>query len=143
MPVIQLNVILKEQIDDLLKITKLLLDGGINIRILYVSCSTNNGILRLIVDEPDVAYKVLKEADFLVSKTNVIAVIPSEGKGMVNKIVSLLTEGGIALEYLYTFVTKTTSEAVVVLRVDDIIGATEIYLNNNIRVLSSEEVNRF
>ncbi|HPG64389.1 MAG TPA: acetolactate synthase, partial [Saccharofermentans sp.] len=53
---------------------------------------------------------------------------------------ALLTTNNISLEYLYAFVGRSSTDAVVVIRVDDSAQTVKLFEENNIKVLSSSEV---
>jgi hypothetical protein len=64
MSVQQISVFLENKCGRLAEVTKLLAKVGVNIRALSIADTSDFGILRLIVDKPDIAYQVLKENDF-------------------------------------------------------------------------------
>ena len=55
-------------------------------------------------------------------------------------MLKLLSDNSIQLEYLYAFVGRLSTEAVVVLRVDDRVKTMEIFEQNNIPVIDDKEV---
>lgn len=143
MSVEQINVVLDSNLSRLNEVTELLEEADISIRNLYISDLVQSGILRLIVNKPDEALKVLKKAGLLASKNTVIAVVISEEAGTLNKAVSVLKRNKIELEYLYSYVDSDEdleSEAIVVLRVGDVKRTLELFEKENVRVLSSGEV---
>jgi len=62
MKVKQISIFLENKSGRLAQVTRVLGDNGINIRALSIADTTDFGILRLIVNDPDKAYQVLKEA---------------------------------------------------------------------------------
>ena len=63
----QLSIFVENKAGRLAEITAVLADAGIDIRALSVADTTNFGILRLIVDKPDEAERILREAGLTVS----------------------------------------------------------------------------
>jgi hypothetical protein len=92
---------MENRLGRLYEICKLLGENGINIRGFSVADMADFGLLRLIVDNPDRAKEVLKEADFPVSETKVLVVgVPDEPGGLAG-VLKVLTEAGLSVEYTY------------------------------------------
>ena len=70
----QISVFVENKGGRLAKVTKILAENGVNIRALSIADTTDFGILRLIVDDPDKAFKSLKDAGLIVRTTSVLAI---------------------------------------------------------------------
>lgn len=70
----QLSLFVENKPGRLAEITAIIAGAGIDIRALSIADTTNFGILRIIVDKPDEAERILREAGLTVSLTNVIAI---------------------------------------------------------------------
>ena len=140
MSVKQINVFLENEPGRLAEVTAALSEAKIDIRAIYVTDSTSYGMLRMIVDQPDEAKIVLAAKGFTVSISHVIAVSLKDVPGTLDKVLRLLSDNNIQLEYLYAFVGRLSTEAVVVLRVDDRPKTMEIFESNKIPVLDENEV---
>ena len=136
----QINVFLENQFGRLAEVTENLRRNNIDIRALYIADTTDYGILRMILDKPDEAMKLLTDAGFTVSATSVIAIAITDVPGTLDTSLALLTTNNISLEYLYAFVGRSSTDAVVVIRVDDSAQTVKLFEENNIKVLSSSEV---
>lgn len=143
MQVTQISVFLQNTAGRLAGLTKTLGEAGINIRALSIADTSDYGILRLIVDHSQKALEVLKENGYAVSKTEVIAVRVPDNPGALSKILALLEETGINIEYLYAFVGRTGGDAVVVFRVEEPQRARVLLSENNIQFLNEDEINEF
>lgn len=140
MKVKQISIFLENKSGRLAKVTKVLGENNINIRALSIADTTDFGVLRLIVNDPDKAWKILKEQDFTVSATETIAVqIPDQPGGLAG-IMQILDESKINIEYMYAFVGKSGTNAVVVFRVEQIDRAIEILQQAGISLLSGKDV---
>ncbi len=113
----QLSVFLKNQPGELMKVTQLLADEGIQIRALTVAETADYGILRIIVSEPEKCYDILKSKNILVGKTNVLAVEMIDKPGGLHDIAKILGENGCNIEYLYAFAAK--AKAILVLQITE------------------------
>ena len=140
MKVDQIAVFLENKSGRLAAITKALSDNSINIRALSVADTADFGILRLIVDDTDKATRVLKEEGFTVAKGFVIAVEVADKPGGLAKVLAVLHEAEINVEYMYAFVEKSSENAVLIFRFDDPDMAITILQNAGIKILTGEEV---
>ena len=120
MKVTQVSVFLDNRPGRLADMTEILGREHINICALYVADTTDYGILRMIVDEPDRAKQVLKDAGFTAKRTEVLAVQMSDIPGGLHEIVKKLSENNVSLEYVYAYTGRGDDEkASVVLKVDE------------------------
>jgi hypothetical protein len=133
---------MKNEPGRLSKVTRALGDAKIDIRALTVAETADFGILRLIVDDPNRAYKTLKEKNIAVVEHDVLGVEVDDSPGGLAKIADLLEEEGINIEYVYAFVAKSHQKAYVVLRLDDLEGAKKLLEENGIRLLTTEELRK-
>ncbi|MCL6446768.1 MAG: ACT domain-containing protein [Armatimonadetes bacterium] len=140
MKIKQISLFLENKSGRLARVTRVLGGHNINIRALSIADTTDFGILRLIVNEPDLAYRVLKEAGFTVSATEVIAVEVADEPGGLARVLAVLEEAGLNIEYLYAFVQKTPRAALVVFRVEQLDEAIAALQAKGVRILKEEEV---
>lgn len=140
MKVKQISIFLENKSGRLAQVTEVLGKNDINIRALSIADTSDFGILRLIVNEPDKAHRVLKEAGFTVGSTDVIAVEVTDKPGGLAQVLQLLDRAGINIEYLYAFVQKASNAALVVFRVEQLDEAVRVLLENGTQVLSGEDV---
>ena len=115
----QISVFVENGVGGISEITKILSDSKINIRSAYVADTAEFGILRLIVTDTKKAEEVLTENGIAVKETDVIAVEMSDTPGGLGGILDVLSDNGINIEYLYAFVGKGESDALMVFKADD------------------------
>ena len=140
MKVKQISIFLENKSGRLAQVTRVLGNNNINIRALSIADTTDFGILRLIVNNPDSAYQVLKEAGFTVSTTDVIAVEVKDDPGGLAKVLEILQNVSINIEYLYAFLQKATNAALVVFRVEQLDEAIKVLQENNVSILEGSKV---
>ena len=119
MTIYQISVFIENKQGRLTEIVKALSGNGIDIRALSVADTTDFGILRLIVNDPEAAIKVLKAEGVTVSKTKVIGVSFADKTGALENVLEILSDAGIGVEYAYAFMTHSTNTSSVILRVDN------------------------
>jgi hypothetical protein len=112
----------------------------VNIRALSVADTSDFGILRLIVPDPDKAKKALTKSNFTVRENDVIAVEVSDRPGGLAGVLKILTDANINVEYMYAFVEKSGKKAVVVLRTDSISNGKKALKKAGVAVLSAQKV---
>ena len=136
----QLSVFIENKKGRLAKITGLLADAGIDLIALSIADTTNFGIMRGIVKDPDKAIKVLKEGGFTASLAEVFVVeVPDEPGGLSN-VLKLLDEADVSIEYLYSFVHTPHENALILFRVEDIEGAVAKLKQNGVKLLTSQDI---
>lgn len=140
MPVKQISVFVENVRGKLSKITQVLADNGINIRAVSIADTTDFGILRLIVQDPEKAVSVLKENDITVKCTDVIVIEVDDQPAGLNKALCLMRGSDIAVEYMYAFVSSHAGKAYVILKTDDIEKSIKAMTDGGIRVLPSKDV---
>ncbi|RCX19988.1 hypothetical protein DFR58_10257 [Anaerobacterium chartisolvens] len=136
----QISVFLENKSGRLAEVTKALGQNNIDISALSIADTTDFGILRLIVNKPEEAEKVLKESGFTVSGTNVIAIAVPDKPGGLGKALEVMEAESIGIEYMYAFIGKASDEALVILRVEEPERAIKVLTERNIKVLSCHTV---
>ncbi len=136
----QISVFLENKSGRLAKVTSVIGESGVDIRAMSIADTTDFGILRLIVNQPEKIEAILKEKGFTVRETEVIAVGMEDQPGSLANILTILENSGMSIEYMYAFVGNNDMKAVVIIKVEDNKKAIEILNDNNIQVLPAEKV---
>lgn len=137
----QLSVFVENKQGALSKIITLLSDSGVNMRAVSIADTQDFGILRVIVNDIDKATEALKNNNVIVRANNVIGVELTDKPGALARVLEVLTAGGVNVEYMYAFVTPGNSDgAYLVLRARDNQKAEKILSDNNIKMLSDEDI---
>ncbi|MFA5658282.1 MAG: ACT domain-containing protein [Oscillospiraceae bacterium] len=136
----QLSIFVENKPGRLSEVTRLLKDNDVDIRALSIADTRDFGIMRLIVNNPSKAEKVLKEAGCTVSLTNVIAIGIEDKPGGLSQAMEILYANNISVEYMYAFVSRTDSMAYVILRVENNERAVTALKENNIKILETSEI---
>ena len=136
----QISVFLENSFGRLAEVTKTLGKANIDIRALFVADSSDYGVLRIILDKPEEAVKVLTEAGFTVSTTQVLAIAIPDTPGTLDQTLTKFSETGESMDYIYGFVGRKSSEAVMVIRVQNYDPVIKAFEEAGIRILKPEEV---
>lgn len=136
----QVSVFVENRPGKLANITKVLKDNQIHIRALSVADTMDFGILRMIVNDPEKAYRVLKEDGCTASLTKVLAVGFPDEPGSMGKVVRMLSDAGISIEYVYAFGLKGDVRAYGVFKLSDPELAKQVLQKEEIVMLQPEEL---
>ncbi|MCM8771766.1 MAG: ACT domain-containing protein [Candidatus Omnitrophica bacterium] len=142
MSIKQLSIFLENRLGRLYEVINCLGKNNINIRALSLADKADYGILRLIVNNKNKALKILRDNNFSVNETDVIAVEVEDKPGGLAKILSYLVENKISVEYIYAFVEKSNKKAVVVIRVEEIKKAENILKKNKVKLLKESDIKK-
>ena len=140
MKVEQISIFLENKSGRLAEVTRLLGEGGINIRALTLADTSDFGILRLIVNDNARALDILKKAGFTVGKTEVVAVEAPDRPGGLADILEQFGKAGTNVEYMYAFVEKSGDDAVVIFRFDNPEQAVELLQKSGVNILPEDKV---
>jgi hypothetical protein len=136
----QISVFMENRAGRLEEITGILAKSNINIRALSLADTSDFGILRLIVSDPDKATEILKRNAFTVRENDVIAVEVDDKPGGLHEILSLFSKAGISIEYMYAFLErKYEDRAVLIIRVEAAAKAAKMLQDAGKHILVAEE----
>jgi hypothetical protein len=140
MKINQISIFLENRAGRLAEVTKLLGDNNINMRALALADTSDFGILRLIVDQPDKAYDILKQNGFAAAETEVIAVEVPDQPGGLASVLAILNTENINVEYLYASLEKSKDNAIIIFRFEELDKVIKILQQNNVRLLRGEAI---
>ena len=105
----QISVFVENRPGSLMEVTSKLVEAEINIRAVSSFDTPEFGILRMVVDNPQKAKETLTHLGFVVRITDVVGVELKDEKGNLNRMLSILADGQINLNYIYSFVIRDGS----------------------------------
>ncbi len=139
MAITQLSALLENTPGTLYQAVSTISDAGINLRALSVADTRDFGILRVIVSDVEKTKEVLSDST-ICTETKVIAAKMSDQAGALKKILAVIQETGVNIEYVYAFTSPVAGSAYVVLRVDDVEGAEEVLARRGIETLNDQDL---
>lgn len=125
----QVSVFLENKSGRLNEVTQILGDAGLNMSAFTIADTSDFGILRLIVSDPEKAKEVLKKNKFAVQTTDVILVKTPNVPGGLAKMLNILNAEKVFIEYMYAF-SNSEDTAVIVLRPTDLQKCLDILQNH-------------
>ena len=144
MAITQLSAFLENRPGTLYDAVSSISDAGVNIRALSVADTRDFGILRLIVSDVENSdvekTKEVLSDNVVITQTKVIAARMSDEAGALKKILKVIQDTGVNIEYVYAFTSSVAGSAYVVLRVNDIEEAEAVLARNGIETLSDSDM---
>lgn len=136
----QISLFLENKKGRLAHVCRVLGDAGINIRALSIADTADFGVLRLIVNDPMKAFEILKEKGFVVNITDVLAIEVPDAPGGLASSLEKLDEACVNVEYMYAFIGTASSNALVILRVENPDEAVQIIEKSDVKILTGDEI---
>ncbi|MBO5239269.1 MAG: ACT domain-containing protein [Lachnospiraceae bacterium] len=140
MTVKQISIFVENKIGNLAEVTKVLSDAGVSLHAISLADTKDFGVLRVIVDDSYLAATTLKEQGYIFSITKVLAVAINDEPGGLYRILTLLEESKINLEYLYDINTRKSDYAYLIFKVGNVEEAIEVLTKNKVRLLCQEDL---
>jgi hypothetical protein len=136
----QLSVFLENKSGRLTEVLEVLGRENTRITALSIADTSEFGILRLIVPDPEKAKILLKEQHFTVNISEVISVsAPNEAKYYA-KILKILSDLDISVEYTYAF--SHGSKSIIILRCSNNEQAIRALKDHEMELLNASELYR-
>jgi hypothetical protein len=137
MNVKQLSVFIENKAGRVSEITDVLGTHDVNIRGFSVSDTADYGIVRLIVDLPEMAKEALEAAGFTVKVSDVVCLNLPDHPGGLASVLKVVAEAGVNIEYVYSLISTY-----VVINVADIDRALALLKGQPVELVTQEQIAR-
>lgn len=134
----QLSVFIENKSGRLYEVMQILGDANINVSALSIADTSDYGIVRLIVTNPELALKLLKEQDFSVQKTPVICCKVPNTPGGLKRLLNYLTKDDISIEYMYAF--SASDDACIILKTEDCQKAIDCLSSHKMELICASDI---
>jgi len=138
MTIRQLSVFLENKTGHLNKILSVLAASNINIVALTVADSSDYGILRAIVSDPEKALAALRAEQFTVRVHDILSLEMDAAPGSMSHILDLFTAADICIEYVYAF--SFGSKSILIIRADNSDKAMQVIQANGLKLIREEDL---
>jgi hypothetical protein len=138
MQIQQLSVFLEDRSGRLTELTRILAENDVNITALSVAETADFGIVRMVVGRPELAKTVLEKGGFSIGLTEVVCVNMPDEPGSLYRILQILTDEGINVDYMYAF--SNNNVALAVIRSSDIQQVSKILEKNRMNLFSQNDI---
>ena len=138
MTIHQISVFLENRAGQLAEIADILANNGIDLRAINIAETADYGVLRLIVCDAHKASAILLEQGFILTMTPVVAVAVNDEPGGLAKLLKLLAQDNIGIEYMYSIFGHADGKAHMIFRVADTDKMTALLTANGYETTSAE-----
>lgn len=135
----QLSVFLENREGRLDQVLEILKNNHINIISLSLADTSDYGMLRMVVANPEAAKKALKDAGFSAMLTPVLGMRLAHKEGQLQAALSVMSKEGINVEYMYALATSG-DDAVIVIKTADLEKAAAVLEANGVKIATAAEV---
>ena len=143
MTVNQISVFLENKPGTLTSMTSLLAKNNIDMRALSLAETNDFGIVRIIVDDVYNAVTVLRDGGFVHKLTPVLAVMIPDEPGGLDRVLAVLTEVGVNVEYMYAFLGGgDVKHAYMIFRVQDFKRAEDALSDRGIKLVTQDSISQ-
>jgi len=135
----QLTVFLENKTGRLNEVSQLLGNAGINMSAMSLADTSEFGILRMMVSEPEKALSILKDAEFSARLTDVVCLNSPNEPGALARALDILSGEGVFIEYLYAYSMDNRS-ANIVLKPDNIQKCIEVLQSHKLELVKASDM---
>ena len=115
-----------------------LAEAGVNLSSIFLADTKDFGILRVITKDNEKALNVLRDNNFAVKLTDVLAIEIEDVPGALSKILKSVESKGLNVRYMYAAV-GTSGKPVMIFRFDDEENAQEKLQDTDCTIVGSEQ----
>lgn len=138
MTIHQLSIFIENKSGALVKVLDMLRRFGVQIIASTIPDTAENGIYRVICSEPLRAYEGLKKSGVPVALSDVFAIELDDQPGRAADAVEILSNAGISLIYLYSFLLR--GKGILVFRTDNEKLARETIILNDMKFIAEKDL---
>ena len=143
MSIKQISVFVENKPGAMSAMTGVLAENEIDMRALSLAETGDFGIVRIIVKDLYEATTVLKDAGYIHSLTDVLGVKIPDVPGGLNKVLTILEDTGVNIDYMYAFMGNgVTKHAYMIFRVEDVQSAQNALVEKGIHMITKEDIEK-
>lgn len=143
MSIKQISVFVENKPGAMSAMTGVLAESEIDMRALSLAETGDFGIVRIIVKDLYKATTVLKDAGYIHSLTDVLGVKIPDVPGGLNKVLTILEDTGVNIDYMYAFMGNgVTKHAYMIFRVEDVQSAQNALVEKGIHMITKEDIEK-
>lgn len=140
-PVVQFSIFTENKVGRLSDLTQLFARAEIHIMAITTLDTTDSAIVRVVVDDPDEARRLLQENNDSFSESQILAV-EIAGEHDVELVLKALLETEINIHYIYSFLSRPLGRSALAMSIEDMDIAIDILGARNLKVLSQRDISR-
>jgi len=137
----QLSIFLENKTGRLTELTRLLGSAGINLSAFSMAESSDFGIMRVVLSDPQAAKKLLTANGFTVTLSDVVCLFVPNTPGNLSEALLILSEHNVSVDYMYAFAMDDVAR--VVIRPSDIAKCVEVLQKSNLKLIKASDMYYF
>jgi|WetSurMetagenome_2_1015567.scaffolds.fasta_scaffold250207_2 hypothetical protein len=137
----QLSIFLENKTGRLTDVTRLLGQAGINLTAFSMAESSDFGIMRVVLSDPQAAKKLLTDKGFTVTLSDVVCLYTPNTPGSLSEALLVLSEHDVSVDYMYAFAMDNMAR--VVIRPSDIHKCVEVLHKSSLKLISASDMYYF
>ncbi|GHU03697.1 acetolactate synthase [Betaproteobacteria bacterium] len=134
MAVSQISVFVENQPGHLRRILDTLEAAGLSVRGFLAADTGDCGIVRFILDKPELGFSVLREAGFAATRADVMCARLPDKPGELARVMGVIADAGINVGYCYSLIST-----LIAIHVDDIASAEAAVRHQPIELISEND----
>lgn len=138
----QLSAFIENKAGRLAEIAELLAANNIDVSALSLADSTDYGIARMIVSDPEKAAAALKASGVICKITDVLAVAMDDAPGGFAKVLHLLKNQSHEIKYMYACISRHEGKALMIFSVEDVNDAEALIAGTSAGEVDPKEIYR-
>ena len=135
-----LSVFLQNKSGKIAAVVRALSDSGVDIRALSIADTTDFGILRMLVSDISAAKAALAEQNCILSVNEVTVVAVPDTPGGLSRVLSLMAQEEIDIEYMYSLIDRGKEDAYMVFRVSDENRLLKVLSENGLSAVAPDKL---
>lgn len=136
----QISVFLENRLGQLLRLTRLFEGEEVAILAVSVDGSVDCAIVRLLVNDPDLAIQMLRDAGFASAETEMLVVELPPGRRGIMTVCAALISGEVNINYVYPLLPGGERGACMAIQLDNLPQAVAVLNERGFRVLRQDEL---
>lgn len=140
-PVVQFSVFVPNRMGRMHEVVRSLAEREVHIMALSVLDTTDSTILRLVVDDPDGARRLLDERAFAYSES-VMVCVEVDSEKLLQEVLGALVEAELNIHYTYPFLTRPGGKSALAISLEHQDVAEVALRRHQFRVLYQSDISR-
>lgn len=136
----QLSVFVQNEIGSLAGVTSVLKQNHINLRAIASFDTPEFAILRMVVDQPEKARKLLSENGFAVKMTQAVAVELEDKPGELDGMLHVIADAKLGINYIYSIVLRDGKAPLMIVNTDNLAKTAEVLKLQGYSVAEQEDL---
>jgi len=137
----QLSIFLENKSGRLTEVFEALGEEDIEIKTLTIADTSEFGILRIIVNDPENALHLLKKKGFSVNLTDVLSISTPTRASSFAKALRILSDEGLSIEYMYSF--SIGEKEILIIRTDNIEQSVVTFQEHKMELIRASDLYSF